>query len=220
MPIGVLLGGLSTWWLLRTRKVRNHYRPGSRGSRFVWLFRGIGSPSGLVLIALCTAFVKRLVRLQSALQRVLDACRPSVYCWLLRPLLRLCSQGVHKAHASLPPADALVGAHGKQGGINDGLIDTISQRGLDASAMGRQQPTLRGMGGQSRSATHMPSLRHNELARAFSHEELDDSPQRLWRGKWHVLHIPGSDHCLGTWFDPLHTKTMYSTLLGILNGLG
>ncbi|CAJ1441745.1 unnamed protein product [Effrenium voratum] len=147
-------------------------------------------------------------------EHLLCALRPLMSCFL-RPYLRLSSWSVHRAAKELSPSSGLIGAHGDRG-TNDGLIDVIAQRCLDCPRLARQQqPNNR----PSRSYLHVPSARSNALARAFSHDHVvsQEIPEKhLQRGKWHELHVPNSDHCLGMWFDYKHTEKMYDHLLGIL----
>jgi len=39
----------------------------------------------------------------------------------------------------------------------------------------------------------------------------------LERGKWRVIHVPGSDHSLGTWLDAENTPNMYAAVFDLLD---
>lgn len=49
----------------------------------------------------------------------------------------------------------------------------------------------------------------------WSLEDNGEEEKPLQRGRWHELHVPDSDHCLGTWFDQRSQK-MYENLFKIL----
>eukprot|EP00435_Cladocopium_sp_Y103_P012460 s1027_g3.t1 len=133
--------------------------------------------------------------------------------YFLRPYLRLSSWSVHRAAKELSPKSALVASDAEQG-ANDGLIDVIAQRCLDCPRLARQQQPG---GRQSRSQMHVPAARFHALARAYSYGHVDNGEEEkpLQRGRWHELHVPDSDHCLGTWFDQRSEK-MYENLFKIL----
>lgn len=169
----------------------------------------------LSLLGLCLALLAVLKRKQWRLyERLLLFFRPLMYR-MVRPLLRLSSWSVHRAAKELSPKSALVASDAEQG-ANDGLIDTVAQRCLDCPRLARQQQPG---GRQNRSALHVPQARFHALARAYSAEHVDREQaeeQPLQRGRWHELHVPNSDHSLGTWFDCHHSEKMYDHLFSIL----
>lgn len=150
---------------------------------------------------------------RSLYEQLLLLVRPIMYSYFLRPYLRLSSYSVHRAAKELSPKSALVASDAEQG-ANDGLIDVIAQRCLDCPRLTRQQQPG---GRQSRSQMHVPAARVHALARAYSYGHVDNGEEEkpLQRGRWHELHVPDSDHCLGTWFDQRSEK-MYENLFKIL----
>lgn len=85
------------------------------------------------------------------------------------------------------------------GGENDGIVGVMSQRGFDALSLG-----------------HIVPLSCEPQSEVSNTASGDLESQALERGRWHVIHAPGADHCLGTWLDPYFTPHMYADLFGLL----
>jgi len=170
--------------------------------------RRLGVP-GLCVLSVCFALVSH----RGLYEQFLLLLRPLIYSFL-RPYLRLSSYSVHRAAKELSPKSALVASNAEQG-ANDGLIDVLAQRCLDVPRLTRQQQPS---GRQSRSQMHVPAARYHALARAYSQQHVDkeDDKKPLQRGRWYELHVPESDHCLGTWFDYQRSEKMYERLFKIL----
>merc|ERR1712008_243503 len=85
------------------------------------------------------------------------------------------------------------------GGENDGIVGLMSQGDFDVLTLGRIVP-----------------LSCEPQTRVSGSPNEDVASQMLERGRWHVIHVPGADHCLGTWLDPYFTPHMYADLFGLL----
>lgn len=169
-------------------------------------------------IAAVTLRTPRLRRQRTAvgawLQQMLEPSLPYLHGWLARPLLRICSCGVSpaKATALLPASDINLGNGVRESVHADEVVDLISQHGLDAPSIGTVT-VLEGAfisGADLRFWSGSPAPSPLERLRADSDE--------LELGKWHVIHVPKADHCLGTWLDPHHTRGMYLKLFSLLEG--
>lgn len=182
-------------------------------------------------IAAFTLFAPQLKHHREAwgarLQLALEPFRPFLHGWLVRPLLRLSAHALRQAQVVLPASSALV--HTESGnsllGNSDVMIDSMSQPGFDAPAIGRitkltcpSLTTIRSIG--STRSVHEGSSAHVSRTGSSSSQEDDDetAPEHLEMGKWRIIHAPGADHCLGTWLDPQHTPAMYASVFDLLEG--
>ena len=51
---------------------------------------------------------------------------------------------------------------------------------------------------------------------ADSDDTLSASPEKLDKGRWHIMRVPGADHSLGTWASD-KTDDMFRELLALLD---
>lgn len=181
-------------------------------------------------IAAFTLFAPQLKHHREAwgarLQLALEPFRPFLHGCLARPLLRLSAYALRRAQVVLPASSALVSSESGNNflGDSDGVIDSISQQGLDAPAIGRitkltcsSLTSVRSSG--SARAVHESTLTRVSRTDTSSSQDDDEvAPEKLEMGKWRVIHVPGADHCLGTWLDPQHTPAMYASVFGLLEG--
>mmetsp|Transcript_25091 Transcript_25091/g.54609 ORF Transcript_25091/g.54609 Transcript_25091/m.54609 type:complete len:505 (-) Transcript_25091:251-1765(-) len=150
--------------------------------------------------------------------------------WINRPMLRLMAYVLMKTSSGFSDASGKLATRcGFARGRNDGVIDLASQRWLDAPGLrssgagrGRKDSTLRNV--RSSESSMAFSAAESALGNSFSEVDLrtalhDRGGQAaLEHGKWHVLHIPDSDHVLGTSFSS-HSLGMYKTVLPLLESI-
>jgi len=236
LTTGGSLLGLVALWRARTRlRDRLHRVPPGVLRRLVLLLLAWSAVSPMVVVT--ALYSRRLQRQRAAIGAWLQECileplRPLLHGWLMRPLLRLSSYALRHHHGTMlvPTGNAAVMNIGED---NDGMINLISQYGLDAPTVEnvtvlpstRTRAKLRelagGGGGSGSAAAAVDAGRPgNSRPRVQSapavadRDALDARPLSV--GKWHVIHVPTADHCLGTWLDPHHTRDMYTELFFLL----
>ena len=126
-----------------------------------------------------------------------------------RPLLRLTSTWVTHAAHSLTCGVGVV-APVVAAGANDGLVDTDGQRGVDVPMLGR-----------TRSFSCLRKVHSSDdLSSLGPRPGLDEkAPPVLRRGKWWVMAVAGSDHCLGTALAGEQSGRMYADVFALLERL-
>lgn len=248
MSAGSFLMLLMLWrWRHRLRERLAALPPGV-ARRLVLLLLLWSAVSPMVMAAvLCSPRLRQQRAAMGAWLQdtILEHCRPLLHGWLMRPLLRLSSHALPQHGTALvPTGSAAMMNVGTESSLPDGMIDLISQYGLEAPTIehvtvlpnAKTRAKLKHLMGSSGSSSRTPERPDQRQRRRgkqsavvaatrpvasadsdseeLDPEDLEGRPMRL--GKWHVIHVPEADQCLGTWLDPHHTRDMYTTLFFLL----
>jgi len=141
-----------------------------------------------------------------------------VFGHVIRFLLRISSHFVCSAAASLPVGKGLIVGGGDAAG-NDGMVDLMSQYGLDAVQRRASRLSRNMMRTAQSFNTRSVALQPAAMMRAYSGTDLvvdaKTDARPLEKGKWRVLRIPGADHSLGTCMSK-HSMPTYDLVFRLL----
>eukprot|EP00966_Prymnesium_polylepis_P242376 5605174-Prymnesium_polylepis.1 len=123
-----------------------------------------------------------------------------------------------------PSLSALAPADGGGGSVDNLRSWDAASSSLVSLPGGAHHPTMAYPCAPESPALAVRSFSHVDLRTGVSIADADDKPGEatsrlaLEKGKWAVLRVPGSDHCLGTWSSEL-SGPMYTELLKMLRTL-
>lgn len=100
------------------------------------------------------------------------------------------------------------GATGRDGKEESDGVSTLLARGLPDRPAGKPV--------RSFSNHNVATADGATNEEADPHDTLSASPEKLDKGRWHIMRVPGADHSLGTWASD-KTDDMFRELLALLD---